>query len=167
MDAASGTELSKLLGEPLQSQKVGQALQLLGLDPSPKRNPRRSVVLVSARDRGVGITFKPAEQLRDAESFDVSPDCLIASVIFFHAPGHEGYTGYPGVLPYGLGFTQSRAAVHALLGAPSGSSGTRKNDRWNHERSYLTIDFTDSEQSIQLVTVGLPWKPDSVARLFL
>jgi len=38
-----------------------------------------------------------------------------------------------------------------------------KNDRWNWDPLYLTLDFADGEQSIQLVTVGLPWKPRSAA----
>jgi hypothetical protein len=57
-----------------------------------------------------------------------------------------------------LAFDQSRAAVRTLLGEPSGSSTRYKNDRWNLEPRYLTVDFSEDEQRIKLVTVGLPWK---------
>jgi hypothetical protein len=161
MITTSGTELLALLATPLESAKIDQLLQELGVSPVLEFDGRGPAMDASAPSFGLDITFKPTELLRDGDSFGLSPKALVTAVFFFHAPGIDRYAGYPGALPYGLEFGQSRAAVRALLGEPSGSSARYKNDRWNFEPRYLTVDFSDDEQRIKLVTVGLPWKPRS------
>lgn len=155
----SSESLLSLLGRPLDSPAVQQALTVLGMLPAPGVQPKRGLINVSSRERGLDISFKFAEKLRDEALLGVPRTCLITSVVFFHGPGFEGYNGYAQALPYGLRFGQSRVNVRTLLGAPSRSSIQYKNDRWDWERLFLTIDFTDDERDFQLVTVGLPWKP--------
>lgn len=159
MSTTSGTELLALLGTPLESEAIQHLLQELGATPVLEFRGRGPAKDATVPSQGLDITFKPTETLRDGEALGLSPSALVTAVFFFHAPGFDRYTGYPGALPYGLHFEQSRAAVRTLLGDPSGSSTRYKNDRWNLEPRYLTVDFSDDEQRIKLVTVGLPWKP--------
>ena len=67
-------------------------------------------------------------------------------MIFFHAEGFEGYRGYSGTLPRGLCFDHSRATVRAALGVPAGTGTGHKNDRWDTEKFYMTLDFADDER---------------------
>ena len=155
----SGPELVTLLGQPLDAPSVRQLLEELGLSPSPERKSGRTSVTKSAPRHGLEITFQPSKELRDGLAPGQSSECLVLSVIFFRAYRSPLDSGYVGVLPYGLQFTHSRTAAGALLGAPAGSSGRYKNDRWALGSLNLTIDFAEDEQSIALVTVWLPWQP--------
>ena len=155
----SESALLELLGKPLDSSAVVRALQDLGFDAAPRRYEGRPEADVCARDHGLDITFTPAQALRDGHALGVPPNCLVASDLFFHPAGFENYSAYRGVLPYGLNFALSRTAARALLGSPSASSSRGKNDRWDRGPFYLTLDFANDEQSIQQVTLGLPWKP--------
>lgn len=159
MTTMTSESLIDLLGRPFDSPAVQRALASLDMLPPAGAQPEHDTLDASSRERGLDISFKFAETLRDEALLGVPPTCLITTVIFFHAPGFEGYSGYAGALPYGLRFGQPRASVRALLGTPSRSSIQYKNDRWDWERLFLTIDFTDDERDFQLVTVGLPWKP--------
>ncbi|HYP74906.1 MAG TPA: hypothetical protein VER12_03055 [Polyangiaceae bacterium] len=159
MSTNSGTELLALLGSPLESALIQKLLQELGVTPVLEFGGRGPAMDATIPSLGLDITFKPTASLRDGDAFGQSPTALVTAVFFFHAAGFDRYAGYPGALPYGLHFEQSRAAVRSLLGEPSGSSLRYKNDRWNLEPRYLTVDFSDDEQRIKLVTVGLPWKP--------
>jgi len=159
MITTSGTELLELLGTPLESPAINQLLQELEVTPLLEFGGRGPAMDAPVPRLGLDITFKPTERLRDGASFGLASKALVTAVFFFHAPGFDRYQGYPGTLPYGLAFEQSRAAVRTLLGQPSGSSTRYKNDRWDLEPRYLTVDFSDDEQRIKLVTVGLPWKP--------
>jgi hypothetical protein len=153
------THLVDLLGQPLASSAVADALRELAVTDVPDPKPGRTSVDIRLRALGLDIVFKPTQELRDGASFGVPPGERVAAVLFFHGPGFEKYAGYPSPLPYGLSFDQSRTEVQSRLGPPSGSSARFKNDRWDFERVYLTLDFTDDERQIKLVTVGLPWKP--------
>lgn len=159
MIAVSATELVNLLGAPLASASTALVLRALGVIEVPDPKPGRTSVEIRLPAQGLDIVFRPASELRDEASFDVPIGERVAAVLFFHGPGFENYAVYSGPLPYGLGFAQSRAAVHAELGQPSASSSRFKNDRWDFERLFLTLDFTDDELQTKLVTVGLPWKP--------
>lgn len=155
------TNLVNLLGQPLASAAVADALRKLAVTDVPDPKPGRTSVDIRLRALGLDIVFKPAQELRDETSFAVQPGERVAAVLFFHGSGFENYAKYASPLPYGLSFEQSRSAVQSLLGPPSGSSARYKNDRWDYERVYLTLDFSDDERQIKLVTVGLPWKPRS------
>ena len=153
------TNLVNLLGQPLASSAARDALRKLAVTDIPDPKPGRTSVDIRLRALGLDIVFKPTQELRDGASFGVPPGERVAAVLFFHGPGFENYAGYASPLPYGLSFDQSRSAVQSRLGSPSGPSVRFKNDRWDFERVYLTLDFTDDERQIKLVTVGLPWKP--------
>jgi hypothetical protein len=152
-------ELLALLGKSIDDPTVERAVSELSPTPARQIAMRRGTIDVRAREHGLDVCFKPAEQLRDGATLGVPIDGLVLTVIFFHAEGHEDYRAYTGALPRGLGFAQSRSAVHESLGAPSGSSTRHKNDRWDFDWYFLTVDFDDDERSIRLVTLGLPWKP--------
>lgn len=155
----TSTELLSLLSKPMDSAEVHQVLRRLGVVPQRELEGKGSAFDVTAPDHGLAMTFMPAKRLRDGEALGVPPDALLAAVIFFYSEGLYGHRGFASALPHGLEFAMSRPAVHALLGAPAGSSAKYKNDRWNWDARFLTLDFNDDEQSIKLVTVGLPWKP--------
>jgi hypothetical protein len=159
----NSAELLALLSKPMDSPAVSQVLQELGAVPEQEFEGRGTAFDATAPARGLGMTFLPASHLRDGESLGVPPATLLTAGVFFYSEGLYGHRGFAGALPYGLEFAMSRPAVHALLGVPSGSSAKYKNDRWNWDSLFLTLDFNDDEQSIKLVTVGLHWKPRTTA----
>src|SRR4051812_9488576 len=148
-----------LLGKRIDDPEVTAALAELSAVPARELEVDHGLIDVCAPDRGLEITFKPASKLRDGATLGVSADELVLAVIFFYSEGYEDNQAYSGTLPRGLRFEQSRSAVHALLGAPAGTSSVHKNDRWDTDQQYTTVDFSDDEQRILLVTVGLHWKP--------
>lgn|SRR6185369_3116918 len=155
---SSHSTLIDLLGKPIDHPAVTQAVSELSAVPASALPVQHSRVHVRARDRGLDITFKPASKLRDGATLAASQTDLLFAVIFFHSEAHEGYRAYTGSLPQNLRFDHSRAAVRAALGAPAGTGTPNKNDRWDTDKFYMTLDFSDDEQSILLVTVGLHWK---------
>lgn len=158
MNATPRTLLG-LLGRPLDEPGVTRALAELGMLPAPGTEPQSGRLGTSSRELGLDIVFLFAERLRDESTLGVPATCLVTAGVFFHTDFFPGYRAYAGDLPYGLAFAQSRAVVRALLGEPKASSLKHKNDRWDFGAVYLTVDFKDDEQTIKLVTVGLPWKP--------
>lgn len=147
----------------MDSTGVSQLLQELGAVPEQEFEGRGPAFDATAKESGLGMTFLPAGHLRDGDSLGVPPATLVMAGIFFYSEGLYGHRGFAGALPHGLAFSMSRPAVHALLGAPSGSSAKYKNDRWNWDTRFLTLDFNEDPQTIKLVTVGLPWKPRTAA----
>jgi hypothetical protein len=61
-------------------------------------------------------------------------------------------------LPYGLTFSDSRAAVRERLGDPTWTSPLGiPNDRWTFGESFLTLDFSKDESRIKKLTCGVSW----------
>jgi hypothetical protein len=81
------TNLVNLLGQPLASTAVAEALRKLAVTDVPDPKPGRTSVDIRLRALGLDIVFKPAQELRDGASFAVQPGERVAAVLFFHGPG--------------------------------------------------------------------------------
>lgn len=154
MNSESNHSLLDLLGQPLDGPLVATTLRELEATRAPRTRGRTNLNFL-ARSRGVELKFRPALELGLESSSGGAPERLLASTLFFHGEGSEGFVGYAGTLPYGLKFEQSRAAVRELLGPPSASSSHYANDRWEFGALYLTLDFASDGARIQQVCVGL------------
>lgn len=146
--------LLALLGARASTRDVERLLEQLDLHPDLRR---RSSVAVAAPVHGLDLRFCRGHELSESTGLDAEAEQVLACV-FFHAAGHEGYRGFARALPLGLSFSDSRTRARQLLGAPFWSGTRYRSDRWNLEQRYLCLDYADDETSIELLTVGLPWR---------
>jgi hypothetical protein len=149
--------LLALLGARASTPDVQRLLQQLDLQPDLSR---RSSVAVAAPLHGVDLRFCRGHELAESTGLGTEPEQVLACV-FFHAQGHEGHQGFAGALPLGLCFSDSRSRARQVLGDPFWSGTRYTSDRWNLQRCYLCLDYPEDEASIQLVTMGLPWRARS------
>lgn len=87
------------------------------------------------------------------EGFDAVADLAgKITTVHLHAQGHEGYSGYHGVLPNGIRFGASRDELRARLGPPDASGEasfihpfgpTPPWDRWNKGPYTVHCQFPD------------------------
>src|SRR5882757_3955426 len=103
MIVASGPRLVDLLGLSMTDERVGLALQSLGV-AVPEVTPYEELD-VTMESLGVDIRFEPPVQLRDP--FGVPDDGLVMSMLFFHGT-ESSSTPYRGELPFGLSLEQTR-----------------------------------------------------------
>lgn len=154
-DSAPPSEhLLALLGTPGGAPAVRSLLAELQLAPNLS-GPWS--VAVAAPAHGIDLRFRWSHELAEALHLGAAQEQVLACV-FFHAQGHEGHQEYAPALPFGLEFGDSRARARQKLGAPFWSGTRHVSDRWNFPDRYLCLDFSADEASIQLVTVGLPWR---------
>jgi len=100
--------------------------------------------------------------LSDAGVSLVLPDHETIGAVQLHAPGHEGFSGYPGPLPGGLTFDMDRDDVRNALGAPDrhGEEGAvlllGKKPAWDSfalNGHRLHVEYAFGGRGIQLVTL--------------
>jgi hypothetical protein len=149
MIVPSGPRLVDLLGLSMTDERVGLALQSLGV-AVPEVTPYEELD-VTMESLGVDIRFEPPVQLRDP--FGVPDDGLVMSMLFFHGT-QSSSSPYRGELPYGLSLEQTRPAVNETLD-PRVGRHERGGNMWEFDRREVRVDFTDGEQHIKLLTVGL------------
>lgn len=145
--------LLALLGARASLPEVTRLLEQLQLRPDLSK---RWSVAVAAPLHGLDLRFCRGGEI--AEAAGIAGDEQVLACVFFHAEGHEGHRGFAGALPFGLEFSTSRSQARQALGTPSWSGSRYESDRWSFQRRYLSLDFAKDEASIQLVTVGLPWR---------
>lgn len=86
----------------------------------------------------------------------------ILETILLYSKGLDEYSAYQGQLPDGIGFGHSRTEVRKRLGKPEQSGAASKRDqippwdRYNFGTYGLHVQYSDNEQSIELVTLMLP-----------
>jgi hypothetical protein len=146
--------LVTLLGRPAADPEVMKSMNALGVKPD--LNPERNSWAYATPSLGFGVRFKTVETLSDP--ILVPPGTFVVASIFFYSPGHRGHVGFPDALPHGLAFEQPRAQVRQALGQPDWSGVTNNNDMWRFENYMLTLDFSQDESYIVLVSAGLPWR---------
>lgn len=104
------------------------------------------------------------EAPRSGLSFVVGEDGRIRTVQL-HAEGHEGYSGYVGLIPSGIRFEMSRAEVRGILGSPAASGEPRQIahygegpawDRFALDAAQMHVEYTIDQRSVQLVTLMKP-----------
>lgn len=146
--------LLSLLGVRASHHDVAALLEQLELRPDLSK---RWSVAAAAPAHGLDLRFCRGHELAEELGLSAEQEQLLAC-IFFHAAGHEGHCGFAGALPFGLELGMSRSRAREVLGAPFWSGLRHPSDRWNFDRCYLCLDFAEDAASIQLVTVGLPWR---------
>jgi len=104
------------------------------------------------------------EAPRSGLSFVVDDDGRVDTV-HLHAEGHEGYSGYGGMIPLGVRFDMSRAQVRSILGSPTASGEARQIkgygegpawDRFDLADGHMHVEYVKDLRSIQLVTLMAP-----------
>ncbi len=90
--------------------------------------------------------------------------------IQLHAEGYEGYKTFLELLPDEISFSDDRRRIHARLGQPSVSGGgtviqffgkAPRWDRYDRDSYALHIQYTDLEESINLISL---MRPDAIPR---
>lgn len=64
--------------------------------------------------------------------------------------------GYEGELPRGLSLTYTRTQVRAKLGLPTDVYDDYNMDLWKSDDLQLSVDYSDDDDVVTLVTVELP-----------
>jgi hypothetical protein len=86
----------------------------------------------------------------------------ILETILLYTEGHDEYSGYQGELPNGIDFGHSRNEVRKRLGKPEKSGAADKRDqtpawdRYNFGTYGLHVQYSEDEQSIDLLTLMTP-----------
>ncbi len=151
-------EVLSHLGKSTEDPSLQEFLKKLGLPPNgPRLKGGFGDQAVPAE--GFVLLYKTASHHPDIQKNNALPaNAKVFSDVQFRAAGVEGGPPYSGELPYGLKFTDSRAATRARLGAPNWSSPIVNNDRWEYGDRFVTVDFSPDESFIKRVNVGLFWK---------
>jgi hypothetical protein len=154
MIARSGPLLVRMLGLSMRGLQVTRMLGELGVATPPLTPSRAGHATAPAH--GLDFEFEPPDQIRDADSLDVTPDDLVLSKLFFYSQGYADYAPFVGELPYGLTFDMPVAAVKAILDPLATQDPTRRHS-WDFEREWVMVRFADDGMGITRVVVGLPW----------
>ena len=151
IDAA---RVTRLLRHRSDDPNVVALVSELGL--TVRLNPERRSVAFAAPSHGISLRFDQASKL--VVPMQAEPGTFVVASAFFYSRGHQGHVGFEGELPQGLRFEQSRSQVRAALGKPAMSAARLENDCWKLADYWLTVDFSENESSILLVTAALPWR---------
>jgi hypothetical protein len=150
-------KLLDYLGKPVLDSETRDLLAELGLTSMSEIEDMGDF---EATKHGVAVWFMTAQHLRSQPHMaEVPGTSLVVAQVMFSAGGLvSGGPGFAGALPYGLAFTQSRAAVRARLGEPGWTSPLDiPIDRWTFGERFLTLNFSEDETRIRSVACGLSW----------
>ena len=127
MDAS---QFDAAMGKLEDSPEVIQLLKDLGVTKKLKLGSDGYTTL-DLNDKGVTLSFVPAEPKSSKLRFN--------SVTFY--TNVEDYTEFPGALPRGLTFSDTKVEVRSKLGAPTKSIEKYGIDNWNWSDRFVSARY--------------------------
>jgi len=141
-------EFAPFLGKTDDSQEIKDLLQRLGVKKHPKVKRDEVDVYVELPKKGLILIFELPEEGR-------SSLLTLTDVQFYAGLPMQGSDRFPGDLPAGLVFEDSRDAARSKLGPPD-NTDDRKIDIWKRGLHEMTLEYRRDLSSIALLHLGLP-----------
>lgn len=141
-------ELIVCIGKAEDTPEVMKLLADLGVTRK-LRMPRDHIYLrVDRLKQGLSLFFWPESPKSSKLNFNF---------VQFVSDVEQGYKTFPGTLPQGLVFSNTRAEVHAKLGKPAEEDLTMKVDEWKLGSLGLSVDYARGVDCVAMVSVGIPF----------
>ncbi len=110
------------------------------------------------RRLGVELTFRRADSL-DVPRPELAPAVQVLSNIRLHGPGSSTHAAFPGELPFGLRFGDTREALIAKFGPPDSARinlAAMYAMRWDTKNYALFAILDKAEGGLALVSMQVP-----------
>lgn len=151
-------ELIRLAGRPVDDPALQDFLLRIEALPLPALPSDEFFVAHCDVARGFELQFQDAAKIRHAAAEGRPARTLLLIGGYFHAEGHEGFTGFRGHLPFGVTWQDSVDTLRSRLGEPkntivSKKTGVMTSQRWAVSGLLLTVGYRDG--AIEKVYVGI------------
>jgi len=140
-------DLVKFLGKTDDSPEIVKLLADFGVKKKLRVEPDMRDLPVTLKPAGLSLVFERVETKSSRLK-------LVEAQIYSDA--EKGFTTFPGQLPSGLTFADSRAEAIKKLGKPYDTQKDFRLDTWISKTSSLTVKFAKGNGSIQMLHLGLP-----------
>ena len=137
------------VGKTDDTQEIKDLLARLGVKKHPRVKRGDTDAYVELPKQGLVLVFELPEQGKTSV-------LTLADVQFYAGLPMQDSDRFPGVLPAGLLFEDSRDAVRAKLGAPDEAIDARRIDTWRRGAQELVVEYRKDLSSISLVHLGVP-----------
>lgn len=148
--------LVSMLGREIGDADLEARMKSLGANVPLATEVILETHYVNLRDAGLSFVFEPEDEARRVLPFPVRGGAVILVSVVAYGENRVGYTPFAGQLPRGLSFSSSREDAHARLGKPDWSSPAMPIDRWHTEDHRLILDFPESGDKIESISLELP-----------
>ena len=137
MDAS---EIEACLGKTEDDPAVAQLFATLGMTKRPKLVDFVATIELQPLGLRLALTAEGPKSSR-----------LVLGAITFQSDNEAGYTPFPGALPRGLSFDDSKADVRAKLGRPTAAVDRARLDHWVEGKRRLSVSYRRTEDRIAYV----------------
>lgn len=142
-------DFAPFLGKTDDTAEIKDLLQRLGVKKHPKVKRGDTDVYVELPKKGLVLVFELPEEGK-------SSLLSLADVQFYAGLPMQDSDRFPGDLPAGLAFEDSRDAVRTKLGPPDDSVDASRIDTWRRGPHEIVVEYRRDLSSIALLHLGLP-----------
>lgn len=151
-------DLIRLVGRPVYDPDLQNFLFRINALPLPPLPPDEFFVAHCNMACGFELQFQEATKVHHVAAQGLPARTLLLIGGYFHADGHEGFSGFQGPLPFGLTWNDSTESLKSLLGEPkntilSKKTGIMTSQRWALSGLLLTVGYV--KNSIEKIYIGI------------
>lgn len=150
--------IKQLLGKSIRTSAAEDLLKDLGVTEVPQINPDSGTAHVERPELGVSLVLVEPPNIMNPVYSKLPKDVPILTTCFYYSQGHDGYTQFPGSLPGGIQFSNTREEIVAKLGEPiwkREKNGRKVAEKWEVEGQSIHVTYKRNQSGILVLSFGI------------